>query len=93
MLNVTRRWTRGRQFAAATCRYLTLRLGRSLKATRAAHAGYCAVILPILAQAQKTAAPEAPAAEGGSWQVVDWLIVVVLVGGALFAICRSSRRN
>lgn len=48
---------------------------------------------PLLAQAQKTA-PAEPAAEGGgSWQILDWLIVAVLICAAIYVICRSSRRN
>ena len=61
---------------------------------RAAQASWGADILPLLAQAQKaTTTAEPAAAEGGSWPVLDWLIVVALIGGALYAICRSSRRN
>jgi hypothetical protein len=70
-------------------------IGRSLRRLSIFPAA-CALALaqaaPLLAQAQKTAAAE-PAAEGGSWPIVDWLIVVVLIGGAIYVICRSSRRN
>ena len=67
---------------------------RSLKTTRAAYVSCSAFILPVLAQAPKTTtAAETPAAEGGSWPILDWLIITVLIGGALFVICRSSRRN
>jgi hypothetical protein len=56
----------------------------------------CALALahaaPLLAQAQKTA-PAEPAAEGGSWPILDWLIVAVLICAAIYVICRSSRRN
>ncbi len=71
-----------------------LNLTRSWISGRIASVGRCAMILPVLAQAQKTAA-EAPAAdsEGGAWPVIDWLLVAVLVCGALFLVCRSSRRN
>ncbi len=60
---------------------------------RAAQASWGADIVPLLAQAQKATTAEPAAAEGGSWPVLDWLIVVALIGGALYAICRSSRRN
>ena len=29
----------------------------------------------------------------GSGQIVEYFMVIVMFGGALFAICRSSRRN
>jgi len=51
---------------------------------RAALAGGHAANLPILAQESS--------GEGG-YGIIEWAIVVVLVGVALFAICRSSRRN
>jgi hypothetical protein len=61
---------------------------------RAVQASWGADFVPLLAQAQKaTTTAEPAAAEGGSWPVLDWLIVVALIGGALYAICRSSRRN
>jgi hypothetical protein len=66
---------------------------RGLKTTRTAYARCSAIILPVLAQAPKTTTAETPAAEGGSWPILDWLIVTVLICGALFVICRSSRRN
>ncbi len=31
--------------------------------------------------------------EGGSLPILDWAIVVLFVGAALFAICRKTRRN
>jgi hypothetical protein len=84
MLNVTKRLTRVR-------RVMSLPRVWAQGAARAASRSRSAVLLPVLAQAQKTAT-EAPA-EGGSWPILDWLIIVVLVGGCLFVICRSSRRN
>ena len=51
---------------------------------RAALAAGPAGLLPILAQESS--------GEGG-YAILDWAIVVVLVGAALFVICRSSRRN
>ena len=66
---------------------------RSLKTTRAAYASCSAFILPVLAQAPKTTTAADTPAEGGSWPILDWLIITVLIGGALFVICRSSRRN
>jgi hypothetical protein len=66
----------------------------SLLAARTFAADATTQLVPVLAQATKTAPdPAADAGSGGGWFVLDWLIVVVLVGGALFAICRSSRRN
>lgn len=47
--------------------------------SRAAFAGFD----PILAQ---------ESGEGG-YAIIEWAIVVVLTGAALFVICRSSRRN
>jgi hypothetical protein len=29
----------------------------------------------------------------GGYPIIEWAIVVVLIGAALFVICRSSRRN
>jgi hypothetical protein len=80
----------GQRITSAVRRSLMRTVARGAQAT---HAGRCAMILPVLAQAQKTAA-EAPASgEGGAWPVIDWLLVAVLVCGALFMVCRSSRRN
>jgi hypothetical protein len=52
--------------------------------SRAAVAGGAEVLSPILAQESS--------GEGG-YGIIEWAIVVVLVGVALFVICRSSRRN
>jgi hypothetical protein len=41
-------------------------------------------VSPILA--------EESSGEGG-YAIIEWAIVVVLIGAALFVICRSSRRN
>jgi hypothetical protein len=79
MLNVTLCWTRALSWV------------RAHNVARAVRANCSAILLPVLAQDQKTAT-EAPA-EGGSWPILDWLIIVVLIGGCLFVICRSSRRN
>jgi hypothetical protein len=51
---------------------------------RAALAGGVGALSPILAQESS--------GEGG-YGIIEWAIVVVLVGVALFVICRSSRRN
>jgi hypothetical protein len=50
---------------------------------RTAVAGGVGALSPILAQ---------ESGEGG-YGIIEWAIVVVLVGAALFVICRSSRRN
>jgi hypothetical protein len=50
----------------------------------AAQANWRANLSPLLAQES--------AAEGG-YPIIEWAIVVVLIGAALFVICRSSRRN
>ena len=52
-----------------------------LCSSRAALAG----VSPILAQESSS--------EGGGYAIIEWAIVVVLTGVALFVICRSSRRN
>ena len=52
-----------------------------------------------LSNLERTAVAQAPAASSGvksqttNNYYVDGAIVVVLFGGALFAVCRSSRRN
>jgi hypothetical protein len=51
-----------------------------LLSSRAAVAG----VSPLLAQESS--------GEGG-YAIIEWAIVVVFTGVALFAICRSSRRN
>jgi hypothetical protein len=51
---------------------------------QAARADWRATLAPLLAQES--------AAEGG-YAIIEWAIVVVLIGAALFVICRSSRRN
>ena len=84
MLNVAKRLTH-------VGRVLNLSREWAQGAARATSRSCAAALLPVLAQAQKTAT-EAPA-EGGSWPILDWLIIVVLIGGCLFVICRSSRRN
>lgn len=33
------------------------------------------------------------AAGDGGFSIIDWAIVVVMIGAALFAVCRTSRRN
>jgi hypothetical protein len=64
----------------------------ALTSARAAHADWTANLLPLVAQAKTTTAE--PAAEStGSWPILDWLIVGVLICAAIFVICRSSRRN
>jgi hypothetical protein len=81
--------------ARISARIVALAFAWGMAAASVARAGWSTTLLPLLAQAQKTAAPapETPAAEGGTWAFVDWLIVVVLIGAAVFVICRSSRRN
>jgi hypothetical protein len=85
----------GRRLASAAGRLALAALGWSLLTARTFAEGATTQLVPILAQATKTTAadPAADAGSGGSWLVLDWLIVVVLIGAALFAICRSSRRN
>jgi hypothetical protein len=51
---------------------------------RAALAEVTGKLAPILAQETS--------GEGG-YPIIEWAIVVALVGAALFVICRSSRRN
>ena len=91
MLNLRRCIASSRQLGSA-CRFLILPAAWAMTTARAAQAGWSANLLPVLAQAQKTAAAE-PAAETGTWPILDWLIVTVLICAALFVICRSSRRN
>jgi len=56
----------------------------AILADHAARADWRATLSPLLAQES--------AAEGG-YAIIEWAIVVVLIGAALFVICRSSRRN
>jgi hypothetical protein len=91
MLNLMRRIASGQQLGSV-CRFLILPAGWAMTTARAAQAGWSANLLPVLAQAQKTAAAE-PAAETGTWPILDWLIVTVLICAAIYVICRSSRRN
>ncbi len=85
----------GRRPVARTLARLSIvLLTATIAYVRAAQASWGADMVPLLAQAQKaTTTAEPAAAEGGSWPILDWLIVVALIGGALYAICRSSRRN
>ncbi|OAI57571.1 hypothetical protein AYO47_07920 [Planctomyces sp. SCGC AG-212-M04] len=48
---------------------------------------------PLLAQAPAPAPPAAPAPAVTRSLTLEYIIVVVMIGAALFAICRSSRRN
>ncbi len=92
--SATARSSRRRPAARALSRLSLVLVTTIIANARAAQASWGADILPLLAQAQKaTTTAEPAAAEGGSWPVLDWLIVVALIGGALYAICRSSRRN
>jgi hypothetical protein len=92
--SATARSSRRRPAARALARLSLVLVTTIIANARAAQASWGADILPLLAQAQKaTTTAEPAAAEGGSWPVLDWLIVVALIGGALYAICRSSRRN
>jgi hypothetical protein len=81
-----------RGWIASASRLLALSLAWGVGAAQAARAEWSTTFLPALAQAQKTAAPEAQA-EGASWPILDWLIVSVLICAAVFVVCRSSRRN
>jgi hypothetical protein len=93
MLSRHDRLAKPRRLASVAGRVVALALVWGIGLAHTAQAAWATTVLPVLAQAaQKTAAPETPA-EGGSWPVLDWLIVVVLLGAALFTICRSSRRN
>jgi len=88
------RSSRQRPVARTLVRLSIVLLTTIIAHARAAHASWGADILPLLAQAQKaTTTAEPAAAEGGSWPILDWIIVVALIGGTLYAICRSSRRN
>jgi hypothetical protein len=82
MLNLKSRFLTARRISSAACRLFVLTLAWGIGTAPAR----------VLAQAQKTAAPEPPA-ETGTWPILDWLIVAVLIVAALFVICRSSRRN
>jgi hypothetical protein len=73
-------WRQSRLWAAART---VGALGGILLSSRAALAGSMG-LAPILAQESS--------AEGG-YPIIEWLIVIVFTGAALFAICRSSRRN
>ncbi|HEV8070339.1 MAG TPA: hypothetical protein VGP76_21675 [Planctomycetaceae bacterium] len=92
MLNLMRRIANGQRIRAAAVRVLILSAAWAITTARAVHAAWSTHLLPVLAQAQKTAAAE-PAAETGSWPILDWLIVGALICAALYVICRSSRRN
>jgi hypothetical protein len=92
MLSLMHRIASGQRIGLVAARVLILPLAWAITTARAAQAGWSADLLPVLAQAQKTAAAE-PAAETGSWPILDWLIVGALICAALFVICRSSRRN
>lgn len=72
-------WFRSRRFSAA-CVGAIGAVGGVLLSARIAVAG----VSPILAQESS--------GEGG-YAIIEWAIVVVLTGVALFVICRSSRRN
>jgi hypothetical protein len=91
MLKLTRRLDKFRAVTWRLCRLLTLSIALGLAVGQSAQAVGSTMLSPLLAQAPTTT-PAEPAAET-SWAVLDWGIVVVLIGGALFAICRSSRRN
>jgi len=92
MLNLMRRIANGQRIGSVAVQALILPAAWAITTARAAQAGWSTNLLPVLAQAQKTAAAE-PAAETGSWPILDWLIVGALICAALFVICRSSRRN
>lgn len=72
-------WLRSRRWRTA-CFGALGALGGVLLSARIAMAG----VSPILAQESS--------GEGG-YAIIEWAIVVVLTGIALFVICRSSRRN
>lgn len=56
-----------------------------LLCANAAPADWHPALTPLLAQETTV--------EGSGYPVLDWLIVVVLIGAALFVVCRTSRRN
>jgi hypothetical protein len=85
-LNLTKPAVLGR-----ACRLVTISLAYAMAVSQTAQAACWTTLMVVLAQAPTTA-PAEPAAET-SWAILDWGIVVVLIGGALFAVCRSSRRN
>ena len=72
---------RGRARRRRTCASALGAVAGVLLASRAAVAG----VSPILAQESSS--------EGGGYAIIEWAIVVVFTGVALFVICRSSRRN
>jgi hypothetical protein len=92
MLNRLRDLQTGRAIANTVCRVVILTSACVLATADVVRADWSAKLLPVVAQAQKTTTAE-PAAEGVSWPILDWLIVGVLIGAAIFVICRSSRRN
>jgi hypothetical protein len=83
----------GWRFVSTACNLALAAFSGSLLAARAFAADTTTRLVPVLAQATNTAAEPAAEGGGGTWPILDWLIVVALIGGALFAICRSSRRN
>jgi hypothetical protein len=91
MLKLTHSLANPRAIVGCVCRFLTLSLAFATAAGQSAQAAGSTKLMTILAQTPTTT-PAEPAAET-SWAILDWAIVVVLIGGALFAICRSSRRN
>jgi hypothetical protein len=72
-------WLRSRRWRTA-CLGALCAVGGVLLSARIAAAG----VSPVLAQESS--------GEGG-YAIIEWAIVVVLTGVALFVICRSSRRN
>lgn len=60
--------------------------------------GFCGAVLShqiVLAEGSSRIVPilaQESSGEGG-YPIIEWAIVVALVGAALFVICRSSRRN
>jgi hypothetical protein len=92
MLNTTSGLGHFRQFARLASRLAVFAAACGLSAAKSAQARWSTDIVPALAQASTKTAAEPPA-EGGSWPILDWLIVAVLICAAIYAICRSSRRN
>jgi hypothetical protein len=75
------RHPRGRARRRRVCASVLGAVAGVLLSGRAALAG----VSPILAQESSS--------EGGGYAIIEWAIVVVFTGVALFVICRSSRRN
>jgi len=73
------------RLARTGARHLSASLAVVLLCANATSAAWHPAFTPLLAQESTV--------EGGGYAILDWLIVVVLIGAALFVVCRTSRRN